>query len=29
MKNYLACKDKWGTIFGKFKNVFDHMSKTR
>ncbi len=26
MRNGLTCKDKWGTIVGKFKKIFDHMS---
>jgi hypothetical protein len=28
MKNGLACKDKWGSIFKEFKKIFDYMSRT-
>jgi hypothetical protein len=28
MKNGLACKDKWGSIYGKFKKIFNHISRT-
>jgi hypothetical protein len=27
MTNDLAWKDKWGSIFGKFKKIFDRMSE--
>jgi hypothetical protein len=29
MRNNLACKDKWGSNFGNFKKIFDHMSKSK
>jgi hypothetical protein len=28
MKNNLAYKDIWGAIFGKFKKIFYHISRT-
>jgi hypothetical protein len=28
MRNGLTYKDKWGSIFGKFKKIFDHISRT-
>ncbi len=27
MKNGLACKDKWGSIFGEFNKIFNHISR--
>ncbi len=24
--NGSTCKDKWGTIYGNFKNIHDHMN---
>ncbi len=28
MRNGLACKDKWGSIYGRFKKISNHISRT-
>ncbi len=27
-KNDMACKDKWGDVYGDFKHMFDYMTRT-